>query len=265
MALFLFTKAILAGEPVNVFNHGQMQRDFTYIDDIVEGVVRTLDRAPVPDSEFNKKSPDPAHSWAPCQVFNIGNHGPAGLHDYLDALEEALGRCAERYYLPMQPGDVPATFADTTLLTEWTGHKPGTPIRAGIRQFATWYSHYMRDFEKAPYRGTSCRNPSVRLLAPWGRALLSICGLPYFSQSRAIPCRDTGVLRSPHRPFAELSRRPGPASARGALPPAFHRSPARPDGLRGEEGGAPTHSPSTVVHRRVRLAARCPPDRLVLH
>ena len=129
MALFLFTKAILEGKPVNVFNHGKMQRDFTYIDDIVEGVVRVLDRAPQPDPSFDTDTPDPAHSWAPYQVLNIGNHGPAGLLEYLDALEDALGRKAERNYLPMQPGDVPATFADTTLLTEWTGHKPGTPIR----------------------------------------------------------------------------------------------------------------------------------------
>ena len=143
MALFLFTKAILAGEPVNVFNHGRMQRDFTYIDDIVEGVVRTLDRAPQPDPAFDTARPDPALSWAPYQILNIGNHGPAGLLEYLDALEEALGRKAERNYLPMQPGDVQATFADTSLLTEWTGHKPGTPIRNGINRFVAWYlDHY---------------------------------------------------------------------------------------------------------------------------
>jgi len=143
MALFLFTKAILAGEPVNLFNHGKMQRDFTYIDDIVEGVVRTLDRAPQPNPAFDAAQPDPAHSWAPYQILNIGNHGPAGLLEYLDALEEALGLKAQRNYLPMQPGDVPATFADTTLLTEWTGHKPGTPIRAGIAAFVAWYlDHY---------------------------------------------------------------------------------------------------------------------------
>jgi len=139
MALFLFTKAILAGEPVNVFNHGKMQRDFTYIDDIVEGVVRTLDRAPQPNPAFDTAQPDPAHSWAPYQILNIGNHGPAGLLEYLDALEDALGRKAERNYLPMQPGDVQATFADTSLLTEWTGHKPGTPIRDGIARFVAWY------------------------------------------------------------------------------------------------------------------------------
>jgi UDP-glucuronate 4-epimerase len=139
MALFLFTKAILEGRPVDVFNHGQMQRDFTYIDDIVEGVVRVMDRAPAADSRFNKDDPDPAHSWAPYQVLNIGNHGPAGLLDYLDALEAALGKKAERRYLPLQPGDVPATFADTSRLTEWTGYEPGTAIATGIGRFVEWY------------------------------------------------------------------------------------------------------------------------------
>ncbi len=142
MALFLFTRAILEGRPVDVFNNGQMQRDFTYIDDIVEGVVRVMDRAPQVDAGFDKTEPDPAHSWAPYQVLNIGNHGPAGLLEYLDALEAALGRKAERRYLPMQPGDVPATFADTSRLTEWTGHKPGTPIRQGIARFVEWYLRF---------------------------------------------------------------------------------------------------------------------------
>jgi UDP-glucuronate 4-epimerase len=142
MALFLFTRAILDGKPVNVFNHGKMQRDFTYIDDIVEGVVRVLDRAPAPDTAFNKESPDPAHSWAPYQVLNIGNHGPAGLMEYLDALEEALGKKAERNYLSMQPGDVPATFADTSLLMDWTGFKPRMSIRDGVERFVGWYVHY---------------------------------------------------------------------------------------------------------------------------
>jgi UDP-glucuronate 4-epimerase len=142
MALFLFTKAILAGEPVNVFNHGKMQRDFTYVDDIVDGVVATLDRAPQPDPAFDTQTPDPAASWAPYRVFNIGNHGPAGLLEYLDALEDALGRKSERNYLPMQAGDVPATYADTEKLTAWTGCKPGTPIREGIARFVRWYVAY---------------------------------------------------------------------------------------------------------------------------
>jgi UDP-glucuronate 4-epimerase len=142
MALFLFTRAILEGRPVDVFNHGKMQRDFTYIDDIVEGVVRVLDRAPEANAQFDRIEPDPAHSWAPYQVLNIGNHGPAGLLEYLDALEAALGRKAERRYLPMQPGDVPATFADTSQLTAWTGHEPGTAIRDGIARFVDWYTNF---------------------------------------------------------------------------------------------------------------------------
>jgi UDP-glucuronate 4-epimerase len=152
MALFLFTRAILEGRPVDVFNHGKMKRDFTYIDDIVEGVVRVLDRAPQPDPQFDRNEPNPAHSWAPYQVLNIGNHGPAGLLDYLDALESALGRKAERRYLPMQPGDVPATFADTSLLTQWTGHSPGTPIREGIERFVTWYRSYSQSLAESAAR-----------------------------------------------------------------------------------------------------------------
>jgi UDP-glucuronate 4-epimerase len=144
MALFLFTKAILEGRPIDIYNHGRMQRDFTYIDDIVEGVVRTLDRAPQPDSSFATDTPDPAHSWAPYQVLNIGNHGPAGLLDYVDALEEALGKKAVRNYLPMQPGDVPATFADVSRLTAWTGYEPGTSIRAGIGRFVEWYLRFQQ-------------------------------------------------------------------------------------------------------------------------
>jgi UDP-glucuronate 4-epimerase len=126
-----------------------MQRDFTYIDDIVEGVVRTLDRAPQPDASFKTDEPDPAHSWAPYQVLNIGNHGPAGLLDYVDALEEALGKKADRNYLPMQPGDVPATFADVSLLIAWAGHKPGTPVREGIARFVEWHRQYRRTAARA--------------------------------------------------------------------------------------------------------------------
>jgi UDP-glucuronate 4-epimerase len=103
-----------------------------------------MDLAPQPNPTFDKDSPDPAHSWSPYQVLNIGNHGPAGLLEYLDALEEALGRKSERRYLPMQPGDVPATFADTSRLTEWTGYQPGTPIRDGIKKFVEWYLDFDR-------------------------------------------------------------------------------------------------------------------------
>jgi UDP-glucuronate 4-epimerase len=146
MALFLFTKAILEGRPIDIYNNGNMQRDFTYIDDIVEGVVRTLDRAPQANPSFASDTPDPAHSSAPYQVLNIGNHGPAGLLEYVDALEEALGKKSDRNYLPMQPGDVPATFADVSLLTAWTGHMPGTPIREGIKRFVAWYITPRRSF-----------------------------------------------------------------------------------------------------------------------
>jgi UDP-glucuronate 4-epimerase len=144
MALFLFTRAILAGEPVNVFNHGKMSRDFTYIDDIADGVVRALDRPAEPDAAFDVMQPDPARSWAPYQVLNIGRHGPAGLLDYLDALEDALGRKAERRYLPMQPGDVAATYADTTALQAWTGFAPSTSIEQGIGRFVAWYRDFYR-------------------------------------------------------------------------------------------------------------------------
>lgn len=144
MALFLFTRAILAGETVDVFNHGKMSRDFTYIADIADGVVRALDRPAAPDAGFDPLRPDPARSWAPYQVLNIGRHGPAGLLDYLDALENALGRKAQRRYLPMQPGDVEATYADTTALQAWTGFAPTTSIDDGIRRFVAWYRDYYR-------------------------------------------------------------------------------------------------------------------------
>ena len=144
MALFIFTRAILEGRPVDLFNHGDMQRDFTYVDDISEGVMRVLDRPPSYDKPFDDMKPDPAHSWAPYQVLNIGNHGPAALLEYLDALEHALGRKAHRNLMRMQPGDVKATFADTTLLTEWTKFSPGTPLQVGVERFADWYRmHYL--------------------------------------------------------------------------------------------------------------------------
>ena len=142
MALFLFTNSILAGEPVNVFNHGKMQRDFTYIDEVVEGVVRVLDRVPQSNPEFDTAAPDPAHSWARYQVLSIGNHGPAGLLEYLDAQEEVLGKKSERNYLPMQPDDVQATFADITL----GNHPPAEPGAFGI----------------APPSTGACRNPKSR-------------------------------------------------------------------------------------------------------
>jgi UDP-glucuronate 4-epimerase len=139
MALFLFTRAILEGRPIDVFNNGNMVRDFTYIDDIVEGVVRVMDKPAQPDSSFDPGRPDPGTSNAPYRVFNIGNSRPTPLGEYIAALEEALGRTAARNYLPMQPGDVPATSADTRELDAWVGFKPATPVREGVGRFVEWY------------------------------------------------------------------------------------------------------------------------------
>jgi len=142
MALFLFTKAILAGEPIQVFNNGQMVRDFTYVDDIVESLIRVLDKPATPDSVFDTAKPDPSTSWAPHRIFNIGNSNPTPLMDYIGAIESSLGITASKQFLPMQPGDVPATAADTSALEAWTGFKPNTPVREGVTRFVAWY----RDF-----------------------------------------------------------------------------------------------------------------------
>jgi len=143
MALFLFTRAILEGRPIDVFNHGQMVRDFTYIDDIVEGVIRVTDKPATPSAVFNPATPDPATSRAPYRVFNIGNSQPTPLMDYISALESALGRPAQKNFLPMQPGDVPATSADTSELDAWVGFRPDTPVREGVLRFVQWYrEHY---------------------------------------------------------------------------------------------------------------------------
>ncbi|MCE2943655.1 MAG: NAD-dependent epimerase/dehydratase family protein, partial [Xanthomonadaceae bacterium] len=139
MALFLFTRKILAGEPIDVFNHGNHSRDFTYIDDIVEGVVRTLDRMPGPDPAFDPMHPTPASSAAPWRVYNIGNHTPVKLSRYIELIEEATGRKADKRLLPMQPGDVPDTEADVGALMRDTGYSPGTPVEVGIRRFVEWY------------------------------------------------------------------------------------------------------------------------------
>lgn len=144
MALFLFTKAILEGRSIEVFNHGRMQRDFTFIDDIAEGVMRVLDHPARPASSFIKDSPDPATSWAPYRIYNIGNHQPIELMAYIEALEEALGCKSEKNFLPMQDGDVPATYADTAELREAVGFAPATPIREGVRQFVDWYRAYYK-------------------------------------------------------------------------------------------------------------------------
>ncbi len=142
MALFLFAKAILEGRPIDVFNHGNMRRDFTYIDDIAEGVIRTCDRPPSPNSTFDKDQPDPATSWAPYRVFNIGNHQPVELMTYIETLESALGKTAQKNFLPLQDGDVPATFADTEALQAATGFAPATSVETGIGRFVKWYRSY---------------------------------------------------------------------------------------------------------------------------
>lgn len=143
MALFLFTKAILEGRPIDVFNRGQMVRDFTYIDDIVEGVVRVCDKPATASERFDPSNPDPATGNAPYRVFNIGNSQPTPLMDYIHALEQAIGREAKKNFLPMQPGDVEATHADTSELAAWVGFRPGTPVQEGVARFYRWYSaHY---------------------------------------------------------------------------------------------------------------------------
>ncbi|MBI5899490.1 MAG: NAD-dependent epimerase [Rhodocyclales bacterium] len=143
MALFLFAKAIIEDRPIDVFNHGRMRRDFTYIDDIAEGVIRVLDRPPLANPAFDKQAPDPATSWAPYRVFNIGNHQPVELMAYIEALEQALGKTATKNFLPLQDGDVPATHADTTELNRITGFAPKTPVTEGVRRFVEWYRSYM--------------------------------------------------------------------------------------------------------------------------
>jgi UDP-glucuronate 4-epimerase len=144
MALFLFTKAILEGRPIDVFNHGRMQRDFTYVDDIVEGVIRVLDRVPGADPAYDPMLPDPGSSNAPFRVFNIGNHDPVPLMDFIGCIEAALGQTAQKNLLPLQDGDVPATYADVDALKAWVGFAPATDIRTGVERFVVWYRGYYR-------------------------------------------------------------------------------------------------------------------------
>jgi UDP-glucuronate 4-epimerase len=144
MALFLFTKAILEGRPIDVFNHGNMQRDFTYVDDIVEGVIRVMDRNAAVNAEYDPISADPATSTAPYRVFNIGNNNPVPLLDFIGAIEKALGQKAEKRLLPLQDGDVPATYANTDLLKDWAGFVPATPIQEGVNRFIAWYRDYYK-------------------------------------------------------------------------------------------------------------------------
>ena len=144
MALFLFTKAILAGQPIDIFNHGNMVRDFTFVDDIVEGVIRVADKPATLNPTFNPANPDPATSSAPYRVFNIGNNQPTPLMDYIQALESALGITANKNFLPMQPGDVPVTAANTDELDAWIGFKPNTAVSDGVVRFVDWYRNYYK-------------------------------------------------------------------------------------------------------------------------
>lgn len=144
MALFLFTKAMLEGKAIQVFNEGNMMRDFTYVDDIVEGVIRVMERPAKPDASWSGKHPDPAGSDVPHRVYNIGRGQPVKLLDFIAALEKTLGITAEKQFMPMQPGDVPATWADTTNLEVDTGYKPGTSVEKGIQRFVKWYKEYYR-------------------------------------------------------------------------------------------------------------------------
>jgi UDP-glucuronate 4-epimerase len=144
MALFLFTRKILAGEPIEVFNHGKHTRDFTYVDDIVEGVMRTLDRVAQPDPAFDPVHPATATSSAPYRIYNIGNHQPVELSRYIEVIEECLGRKAEKILLPLQPGDVPDTCADVEELARDTGYAPATSVEQGVARFVDWYRDYYR-------------------------------------------------------------------------------------------------------------------------
>lgn len=145
MAMYIFTKAILSGEPLRLFNRGKMQRDFTYIDDIVEGVVSAAERPAAPDPAFDAQAPDPAHSNAPYRVFNIGNNQPVELENVVALLEQELGRKAQVELAEMQPGDVQATYADIAAMTAATGFIPRTPIEVGVRRFVDWYRSYHRE------------------------------------------------------------------------------------------------------------------------
>ena len=144
MALFIFTKRILAGEPIDVFNHGHHRRDFTYIDDIVEGVIRTLDHVAAPNEAWDPGAPDPGTSRAPYRLYNIGSNNPVELSRFIEILEEQLGRKAEKRMLPLQAGDVPATFADVQALIDDVGYKPTTSVEEGIARFVAWYRDYYK-------------------------------------------------------------------------------------------------------------------------
>lgn len=145
MALFLFTKAMLEDQPILVYNNGEMVRDFTYIDDIVEGVVRVLDQPPAGDPDWSGKAPNPSGSKAPYKIYNIGNNNPIRLMDFIEAIEQSLGKTAKKEFLPMQPGDVAATYADVSDLVRDLGYKPETTVQEGILSFVKWYREYYGD------------------------------------------------------------------------------------------------------------------------
>jgi UDP-glucuronate 4-epimerase len=142
MALFKFTRQILAGEPIDVYNYGDHRRDFTFIDDIIEGVVRVMDLIPESDQSWNSDRPNPGTSCAPWRVYNIGNSEPVELSRYIEVIEDCLGLTAKKNLLPMQPGDVPDTYADVSALVEDVAYRPSTPIETGVKRFVEWY----RDF-----------------------------------------------------------------------------------------------------------------------
>jgi UDP-glucuronate 4-epimerase len=142
MAYFLFTRAIVAGDPIKVFNHGKMKRDFTYIDDVVEGVVNVIAQPAAPDAGWSGDSPDPGSSYAPYRIYNIGNNHPVGLLEFIETIEKALGKEAVKEFMDLQPGDVPATYADVDDLVRDVGFKPDTPLAVGIGKFVDWYREY---------------------------------------------------------------------------------------------------------------------------
>jgi len=144
MALFLFTKNILAGKPIDVFNYGNHRRDFTYVDDIAQGVVRAMDRPAKPNAEWNSDAPDPGTSKAPYRIYNIGNNAPVELMRYIECIEKSLGKQAQKNLLPLQAGDVPDTFADVEDLVRDVGYKPATPVEEGVRRFIEWYVGYYK-------------------------------------------------------------------------------------------------------------------------
>lgn len=142
MALFIFTKAILEGKPINVYNHGNMSRDFTYIDDIVESIARLIEKAPVPNANWDPKAPDPASSFAPYRIYNIGNNQPVPLIRFIEVIEEKLGKKAIRHNMDLQDGDVPETYADVEDLIQAVDFRPATPIETGVGRFIDWYKEY---------------------------------------------------------------------------------------------------------------------------